>query len=241
MSDRSCSPASIGSSPQSVGRSQIVDALRHLDVATHPPSGRAPRHSDYDLNVPLAPQPAPLTPAAVLVPLVPRECLHVLLTRRTQHLRHHAGQVSFPGGRVETSDESPLAAALRESEEEIGLAPAAVEPLGVLDDYETVTGFLVTPVVALVSPDLRLQLDRFEVDEAFEVPLEFVLDPANHQVHARERNGVLRHFYVFEYQHHYIWGATAGMLMNLYRRLNGLRGAMRPNFDPPPDNGAPTS
>ena len=238
MSDPSCSPSRVGDAPRSVGRGQIVGALRHLNVATRPASGRAPRHSDYDLNVPLAPDPAALTPAAVLVPLVLRESLHVLLTRRTQHLRHHAGQVSFPGGRVESADRSPLAAALRESEEEIGLAPTQVEPLGVLDDYETVTGFLVTPIVALVSPKLRLRLDRFEVDEAFEVPLEFVLDPANHQVHARERDGVLRHFYVFEFQHHYIWGATAGMLMNLYRRLNGLRGAMRPNFVPPSDESA---
>ena len=212
------------------GNEQIVSALRDLEAAARPATGSAPRHSDYDLNLPLAPEPDTLKAAAVLVPLIQRDGLQVLLTRRTQHLRHHAGQVSFPGGRVETDDDSPLAAALRESEEEIGLPPERVQPLGLLDDYETVTGFLVTPVVALVEPDVRLRLDSFEVSEAFEVPLSFVLDPSNHQVHARERNGVLRRYFVFEYQHHYIWGATAGMLMNFYRRLNGLSATMRPNL-----------
>lgn len=165
-------------------------------------------------------KPGPLTPAATLVPLIERpEGLTVLLTQRTAHLHDHAGQISFPGGRVETSDESPLAAALRETAEEIGLAPERIEILGYLDHYETGTGFLVTPVVGMVQPGSVLTLDRFEVAEAFEVPLAFILDPANHRRASREVPGGRREFYVIEYEHRYIWGATAGMLVNLAEKL----------------------
>lgn len=165
-------------------------------------------------------EPGPLTPAATLVPLVDRPGgLTVLLTQRTGHLHDHAGQISFPGGRVEPTDESPLATALRETQEEIGLAPEHIDILGYLDRYETGTGFLVTPVVGLVTPGFTLELDTFEVAEAFEVPLAFILDPAHHRRAAREVPSGRREFYVIEYESRYIWGATAGMLVNLYEKL----------------------
>jgi 8-oxo-dGTP pyrophosphatase MutT (NUDIX family) len=165
-----------------------------------------------------------LTPAAVLVPLVERgDGLRVLLTQRTAHLNAHAGQISFPGGRAEAHDTDPIATALRETEEEIGLEPARVEVIGRLSDYHTRTDFRVTPVVGLVAPPFALRLDAHEVDEAFEVPLAFLLDPANHQRHQREFQGRTVPFYAIAYRDYYIWGATAGMLINLYRFLG--RGA----------------
>ena len=165
-------------------------------------------------------------PASVLVPIVTRDDgLTVLLTRRTAHLRDHSGQIAFPGGRAEAGDASAEATALREAEEEIGLEPARVEVLARLSDYHTRTGFRVTPVVGLVAPPLGLRLDAQEVDEAFEVPLAFVLDPANHQRHQREFQGRQVPFYAIVYRDHYIWGATAGMLVNLYRMLSQAGGA----------------
>ena len=213
MSDRSCSPASAGTAPRSIGRSQIVHALRHLDVATRPPSGRAPRHSDYDLNVPLAPEPAPLTPAAVLVPLVSRERLHVLLTRRTQHLRHHAGQVSFPGGRMEEHDTDVRVTALRETHEEVGIEPRHVSVIGYLGPMPTITGYAVTPVVGLVHESAELVIDRTEVEFAFEVPLDFLLDEANDRLVEREFQVKSYPMIEFHYEGHRIWGATAQMLL----------------------------
>jgi 8-oxo-dGTP pyrophosphatase MutT (NUDIX family) len=163
-----------------------------------------------------------LVPAATLVPLVDRpDGMTLLLTQRTEHLHDHAGQISFPGGRVEPGDENPLATALRETEEEIGLSREFIDVVGYLDPYETGTGFLVTPVVGLVSPGFTLELDTFEVAEVFEVPLAFILDPANHRQDYLEVRGGRRRFYVIEYEHRYIWGATAGMLMNLYQKLRG--------------------
>lgn len=167
----------------------------------------------------------PLTPAAVLFPIVLRDDGHtVLLTQRTAHLRDHAGQISFPGGRVEEEDPSPVATALRETEEEIGLSRAHVEILGYLPEYRTGTGFRVTPVVALVKPPFELALDAFEVAEAFEVPLSFLLDPANHQRHSLHYRGALRHFFAMPYGDYFIWGATAGMIRSLTERL-GLQPA----------------
>jgi 8-oxo-dGTP pyrophosphatase MutT (NUDIX family) len=167
------------------------------------------------------PEPRPLVPAAVLVALIdhPREPT-VLLTRRTEHLSRHAGQISFPGGRVEASDVSPTAAALREAEEEIGLAQEAVDVLGVLDSYQTVTGFLITPVVGALDPPVHLQPDPCEVADVFEVPLSFILDTANHQRHSRIFNGQRRYYYALPYGNYYIWGATAAMLVNLAAKLN---------------------
>jgi 8-oxo-dGTP pyrophosphatase MutT (NUDIX family) len=167
------------------------------------------------------PRPRGGIPAAVLIPLVDRaEGISVLLTRRTAHLDHHAGQISFPGGRMEASDADSVATALRETREEIGLDPAHVEVLGQLEGYTTITGFAVVPVVGLVHPPFDLRPDPFEVDEVFEVPFSFVLDPANHLRHFREGpDGERRYFYALPYGAHYIWGATAAMLVNLAEAL----------------------
>ncbi len=178
-----------------------------------------PRRGDSDLN-PGFHHPGKLIEAAVLVPLVERaEGYRVLLTQRTPHLRDHGGQISFPGGRIEPGDTSPESAALRESEEEIGLSPDLVALIGRLDDYETGTGFTVTPVVGVVTPTFEPRLDDFEVAELFEVPLGFILNPANHERHSKMFAGRKRQFYVLPYEERYIWGATAGMLINLYEVL----------------------
>ncbi len=166
--------------------------------------------------------PEDIRPAAVLVPVVRRESgLTVLLTRRTAHLNDHAGQISFPGGRSEPGDADAARTALREAAEEIGLKPARVEVLGELHPYVTVTGYRVTPVVGLVTPPLDLRPDDFEVAEVFEVPLEFLLDPANHQRNRVLSEGRERVYYAMPYRQYYIWGATAGMLMNFYAFLTG--------------------
>jgi 8-oxo-dGTP pyrophosphatase MutT (NUDIX family) len=161
-----------------------------------------------------------LRPAAVLVPLVRHDTgLTILFTQRTDHLYDHAGQISFPGGRSEAHDASAAATALRETFEEIGVPQAQVEVLGCLPEYTTVTGYHVTPVVGLVSPPLALSLDAFEVAEAFEVPLTFFLDPGNHQRNTLQYQGRTRYYYAMPFEQRYIWGATAGMLMNLYAFL----------------------
>jgi len=163
-----------------------------------------------------------LLAAAVLVPVIERpEGLTVLFTQRTAHLNDHAGQVSFPGGRCEATDPSPVYTALRETEEEIGLERGRVEVLGLLPEYRTGTGFSVTPVVGLVRPPFELALDSFEVAEVFETPLSFLLDPVNHQRHSMEIGGVLRHYYAMPYEGFFIWGATAGMLVSLRNLLYG--------------------
>jgi len=165
---------------------------------------------------------AALIPAAVLVPIVVHpEGLTVLFTQRTQNLKSHSGQVSFPGGRAEPDDPSPEFTALREAEEEIGLARAKVEVLARLSDYLVRTGFRVTPVVGLLTPPLALVPDSREVAEVFEVPLAFLLDPRNHRRETRELNGRTVGFYVMSYGNRTIWGATAGMLVNLSRQLAG--------------------
>lgn len=169
-----------------------------------------------------SPTDRPLTPAAVLVPIVARPSgLTVLLTQRTAHLRDHPGQVSFPGGRCEAADGDAVATALREAEEEVGLLPAQVEVVGRLPEYRTSTGFRVTPVVGLVTPPLNLKLDDFEVAEVFEPPLAFLMDPANHQRSRIEWQGALREFWAMPWQGYYIWGATAGMLVSLHAALAG--------------------
>jgi 8-oxo-dGTP pyrophosphatase MutT (NUDIX family) len=161
-----------------------------------------------------------VTRAAVLIPLILREeGLSVLLTQRTEHLRDHAGQISFPGGRMDAEDSSPDDTALRESEEEIGLDRERVEIIGHLPEYLTVSGYSVTPVVGLVKAQAEYVLDEFEVADVFEVPLSFLVDPANHQVRLWQSEQGSRRFYSMPYQNRFIWGATAGMLRNLYHLL----------------------
>ncbi|MFC4235700.1 CoA pyrophosphatase [Thalassospira xianhensis] len=154
-------------------------------------------------------------PAAVLVPLVQRdEGLHVILTRRTDHLSDHAGQISFPGGRQEDNDNTLEETALRETEEEIGLARVHIDLVGRLDDYYTVTGYQVTPVVGLITPPFDLAPDAHEVAEVFEVPLEFILEPRNQKLQTVTFEGAKRRYFAIPYREYYIWGATAGMLVN---------------------------
>ena len=173
------------------------------------------QRGDHDLNPGMHPERA-LTAAAVLVPLIDREDgLTVLLTKRTDHLHDHAGQVSFPGGRVDPGDRDAAAAALREAKEEVGLDPQRVDLVGRLDTYVTRTGFEVTPWVGLVMPPIALVPDPFEVAEVFEVPLGFFLDPLNRKTESRVWQGTERFFYVYPWPGYYIWGATAGMLSNL--------------------------
>ena len=161
-----------------------------------------------------------VTQAAVLVPLLLKEDgLSVLLTQRTNHLRDHAGQISFPGGRMDPSDVDPNDTALRESEEEIGLERKRVEIIGHMPQYLTVSGYSVTPVVALVQAQAEYVLDEFEVADVFEVPLQFLMDPANHQVRMWQSEQGSRRFYAMPYENRFIWGATAGMLRNLYHLL----------------------
>jgi len=171
----------------------------------------------------------PITAASVLIPIVLRDEPTVLLTQRTDHLTDHPSQISFPGGRVEPDDADATATALREAEEEIGLDPARVEVLGSLPTYTTSTGFIVTPIVGLVRPGFDLKLDPFEVAEVFEVPLGWLMDPANHQRHAVEADGLRREFFSIPWpgvdaegrpRRYFIWGATAAMLRNLYRFLS---------------------
>ena len=195
-------------------RTLDVDWLRR-HFASAPVSVEAV-YGDQDAR----PDPGFLKAAAVLVPIVARpDELTVLFTRRTAHLKAHSGQISFPGGRIEQGDASEQAAALRETEEEVGVPAASIEVLGRLADYHTRTGFRVTPVVGLVRVPFALRVDAHEVDEVFEVPLSFLLDPANHQRHSREFQGRQVQYYAIPYRDYYIWGATAGMLVNFYRHL----------------------
>ena len=176
---------------------------------------------DHDLNPDMKPLEA-LRPAAVLVPIVRRaEGDSVLLTLRTPHLHAHAGQISFPGGRIDPGDADPLAAALRETEEEIGLSRAGIEILGRLDTYVSRTGFEIHPFVGLILPPFDLTPDPFEVAEVFEVPLAFILAPGNPKQHQLTVQGVVRQYYAFPYRDRYIWGVTAGILRDLRDVLLG--------------------
>ncbi|MDA0703355.1 MAG: CoA pyrophosphatase [Proteobacteria bacterium] len=158
--------------------------------------------------------------AAVLVPLVMHESgMTVILTQRSAHLTEHAAEVSFPGGRMEAEDDGPVGAALRETEEEIGLPRSQIEVVGRLDDYETGTGYVVTPIVGLIRPQKPVTPDPFEVAEIFEVPLAFILDQSNHELRSGVFRGKERRYYAMPYEGHFIWGATAGMLVNLFEVL----------------------
>ena len=161
----------------------------------------------------------PIRPAAVLIPVVEHSQPTVLLTKRSAHLNEHAGQISFPGGKIDAADASPLETALREAEEEIGLDRKFIDPIGYLDVYGTSFGFRILPTVARVKPGFNLQINASEVDDAFEVPLAFLMNPANHQRHAKEFRGMERTYYAMPYEERYIWGATAGILRVLYERI----------------------
>lgn len=201
-------------------KSRIRDRL-----SSEPEAGRSPQIGDRDLNPDWQDEVArsgrpKLRDAAVLVPLVERDgALNVLLTRRSEALPSHAGQVSFPGGRVQDSDNGFAETALRETEEEVGLDRRFVSIAGFFDPYETGTGFAIQPVVGFVRPGFGLTIDPREVAEAFEVPFDFLMDPANHQLHHAVWQGRRRSYYAMPYGRHYIWGATAGMLVALRRRL----------------------
>ncbi|MBI1397724.1 MAG: CoA pyrophosphatase [Betaproteobacteria bacterium] len=183
------------------------------DFGSLPPEDTLPLFRHPEERVPV--------PAAVLVPLVNRSNgPTILLTQRTAHLHAHAGQISFPGGRVDPGDRDRIDTALRETLEETGLPRECVEPLGCLPEYDIATGFRVTPVVGWVEPPFELAPDPFEVAEIFEVPLAFILDPVNHRRHSEVKDGRLRHYYSMPYQGRNIWGATAGMLHSLFRILS---------------------
>ena len=186
-------------------------------------ASHVPARGDHDLNggdvLGFSDNSGP-KPAAVLVPIIQRaDGLSILLTERQKHLNSHGGQISFPGGKVEKSDCSPLDAALRETQEEVGISRDYVDVLGYCDDYQTVTGYRIVPVVGLLKPGFELIADASEVAEIFEVPFEFLMNADNHRKDSLVWQGKERHYFAMPYQTHYIWGATAGILKNLHERL----------------------
>lgn len=200
-------------------RAVTEDMLRRAVLAPM----RRPR-SDDDLNPGLGPRPTMLRAAAVLCAVVPRpEGLRVVLTQRPETMRQHPGQIAFPGGKVDPTDASPLAAALREAREEVGLTHDLVDVIGPIDPYETRTGFAITPFVALVSPRFRPMPCEREVAAVFEAPLDHLMDFGAHERHSRVFHGAERHFWAIPWQGWFIWGATAGMLRGLAERVNGVR------------------
>ena len=192
-------------------------ALAPLRLHGAPPPIAARSDDDLNPGARIIPEGEEPHPAAVLVPLVPRETgLHVLLTQRQPHLRSHAGQVAFPGGRIDATDLNPVAAALRETEEETGILPGFIDPLGFLDTYLTSTNFRVMPVVGILRPGFTVTPQVAEVADVFEVPLAFLMNPMSHERHSRDWQGRQRHYFAMPWQGRYIWGATAGMIRNLY-------------------------
>jgi len=186
-----------------------------VDPNIVPQSGDAGTHRMLEMIA----KEQPVRPAAVLIPVVDHPEPTVLLTQRSAHLNEHAGQIAFPGGKIDATDESPLETALREADEEVGLMRDHVEPIGYLDLYGTSFGFRILPTLARIKPGFSLRINSSEVDDAFEVPLSFLMDPANHQVHSSEFRGMARTYYAMPFAERYIWGATAGILRVLYERI----------------------
>jgi 8-oxo-dGTP pyrophosphatase MutT (NUDIX family) len=185
------------------------------DASIVPPSG----DPGTDRMLEIIAREQPIRPAAVLIAVVDHPQPTVLLTQRSAHLNDHAGQISFPGGKIDPTDATPLDAALREAWEEVGLTREFIDPIGYLDLYGTGFGFRILPTVARVRPGFKLRISEDEVDDAFEVPLAFLMDAANHQVHSKEYRGIMRSYYAMPFEERYIWGATAGMLRVLYERI----------------------
>jgi 8-oxo-dGTP pyrophosphatase MutT (NUDIX family) len=208
-------------------RSDFFERARAV-LALDPPQGLTdpdslPLRGDHDAD-PLVKAMAavrPIKPAAVLIAVIDRDEPMVLLTQRTAHLKQHAGQIAFPGGKIDATDASPLTAALREANEEVGLAPSEVEPLGYLDVYMTTLGYRIVPVVARVRPGFTLTLNPGEVEDAFEVPLSFMMEVSNHQTHSREWQGMMRSYYAIPFGERYIWGVTAGIFRSLRDKVYG--------------------
>jgi 8-oxo-dGTP pyrophosphatase MutT (NUDIX family) len=211
--------------PAAIGSAKFFDRARArlrfevppglTDASVVPASG----DQGTDRMLQILAQEQPIRPAAVLIPVVDHPKPTVILTQRSAHLHDHAGQISFPGGKIDPTDASPLDAALREAEEEIGLAREFIDPIGYLDLYGTGFGFRILPTVARVRPGFKLNINHSEVDDAFEVPLAFLMNPANHQVHSKEFRGMERSYYAMPFAERYIWGATAGILRVLYERI----------------------
>jgi len=211
--------------PAAIGAAEFFDRSRArlrfdvppglVDPSIVPPSG----DPGTDRMLEIIAREQPIRPAAVLIPVVDHREPTVLLTQRSAHLADHAGQIAFPGGKIDATDASPLDTALREAEEEIGLDRGFVDPIGYLDLYATGFGFRILPTVARVKPGFRLSINRGEVDDAFEVPLSFLMNPANNQLHSKEFRGMDRYYYAMPYAERYIWGATAGILRILYERI----------------------
>lgn len=212
---------------QTLLRTDFFDRAR-ARLTLDPPAGLTdpdalPLRGDHDADpvVKAIAAVRPIKPAAVLIPVIDREEPMVLLTQRTAHLPQHAGQIAFPGGKIDAIDASPLAAALREADEEVGLVPSAVEPIGYLDVYMTTLGYRIVPVVARVHPPFTLTLNPGEVEDTFEVPLSFMMEIANHQTHSREWQGMMRTYYAIPFGERYIWGVTAGIFRNLQQKIYG--------------------
>jgi 8-oxo-dGTP pyrophosphatase MutT (NUDIX family) len=211
--------------PAAIGSAEFFDRARARLGFDVPPGlvdpNIVPKSGDFgtDRMLEIIAREQPVRPAAVLIPVVEHPQPTVLLTQRSAHLNDHAGQIAFPGGKIDVTDPSPLDTALREAEEEIGLSREFVDPIGYLDLYGTGLGFRILPTVARVRPGFKLRINQSEVDDAFEVPLAFLMNPANHQVHSKEFRGMERSFYAMPYAERYIWGATAGILRVLYERI----------------------
>jgi 8-oxo-dGTP pyrophosphatase MutT (NUDIX family) len=211
--------------PAAIGSAEFFDRARArlrfevppglTDASVVPASG----DQGTDRMLQILAQEQPIRPAAVLIPVVDHPQPTVILTQRSAHLHDHAGQISFPGGKIDPTDASPLDAALREADEEIGLSREFIDPIGYLDLYGTSFGFRILPTVARVKPGFSLRISEAEVDDAFEVPLAFLMDPANHQLHSKAFRGIDRTYYAMPFEERYIWGATAGILRVLYERI----------------------